>query len=1096
MDPYPGYVHGRNRAICPNGCFAEDEKKTKREDFRQKLLRECEEFVRLYYKEHSFDDETERAEKCERRVKECLKEIEANGTYEHTIDEIRFGARVSWRNAPKCIYRKFYNVLEVIVARACDTNEEMFEAVKTHLRRAIGADHVPVLMTVFKPESPFDPNDTTLASDGPRIWNSQLLRYAGHRGPNETVIGDPAELNYTDALKKHFNWRPKSVKRNGGEVTMFDLLPVVIQANPSIPPELFELPDDCICEIPIHHPEIRGISSLGLKWYGIPAVSNITLDLGGLKYTAAPFNGWYMVTEVATRNFGDESRYNLLPKIAEAMGIDISTEETLWRDHALAAINLAVLHSFKRSRISMVDHHTAAASFASWYPNELQTRGYCPGNWKWIIPPTASSTSSLYLGLNKMTEYTLKPALIGGMSVNALLKRAISSGFLTKNKEVESQASTRAFMKAAQAAAKWLLKSRKRVKGGIILFASDGGRTQTQATMIWSSLHSRLPMIRPIDMANTTNADFSAILKDVEFIMILSSTTGSGQIPSGSNKFINWAKSTEGRELLKGKSFAVCAFGSKAYPKFCAGGKRFAKTMQEVGCLEMYPIVCVDQLEDEDKSVREYMFNLFDWLHDHPKQLFSTALVDLMKKNLEKGSIDDVPFEIYIHDGEKKDVASSRIERSGTTAAVLTNRIVLGAGEALNTVQASFQIRNARAGVEYYKPGDHVAVWPRCSLAQARYFASHFGLNFSDKIELVPLNDDLLFKSSLDPAIPNPCSIKQLFMDILDINAEPSGALLLALSSYVDEGEFKEDLEELSRDENYRRTWLEQSGVKICTLFDYFPTISVLHRQNVKDGIKILRDVLLKIPKLRPRYYSISSSPLNNNATFDLTVGRLHYRGGGAAMRLNLGFCSDFLATMPLQSVVDVAIKPAPTFRLPRDSTCPILMIAGGTGIAPFKGFVDERQNLSSSSSSNLGDSWLIYGCRTQQNELYRNEMQKASENGHLTKYLVAYSREKDIPKTYIDVQIRNNADAIRDLILNKHGHIYVCGDVRIEVAAQNALFDIFGKEGVDQIHEFGQYHLDIFGSFDIEKQALTRWENSLNKLDQSKLAAMTKVSK
>ena len=294
----------------------------------------------------------------------------------------------------------------------------MFEAIKTHLKRGIGADHIPVLMTVFRPQTPG-------MDDGPRIWNSQLIRYAGHRGNGEEVIGDPAELNFTDTVKKYFSWVPKS-----GSPGMFDCLPLVLQIDPKQPPSIFELPEECLLEVPIHHPNVPEISSLGLKWYGIPAVSNITLDLGGLHYTAAPFNGWYMVTEIATRNFGDESRYNLLPKIAEAMGIDSSTEETLWRDHALAAVNFAVLYSLKRARVSIVDHHTAAASFAQWHAEELKKRGYCPGNWKWIIPPTASSTSSIYLGLNKMTEYTLKPALVGGMSAKVSSREPLPMAFL------------------------------------------------------------------------------------------------------------------------------------------------------------------------------------------------------------------------------------------------------------------------------------------------------------------------------------------------------------------------------------------------------------------------------------------------------------------------------------------------------------------------------------------------------------------------------------------------------------------------------------------------------------------------------------------
>ena len=339
-----------------------------------------------------------------------------------------------------------------------------------------------MLMTVFKPETPG-------TNDGPRIWNSQLIRYAGHRGANETTVGDPAELGFTDAVKKYFDWSPK-----GGKDGQFDTFPILLQINEKSPPTAYTLPDECISEVPIHHPTIRGISQLGLRWYGVPAVSNITLDLGGLKYSAAPFNGWYMVTEIATRNFCDEGRYNLAARIAHAMGIDTSTNETLWKDHAIAAINLAVLHSFKRARVSIADHHTCAESFAQWYEDEKKTRGYVPGNWKWILPPTSASTNTIYLGLNKMTEYTMKPALVNGMSTNALVKRARDSGYLTNDGDQQGVST----MKVLHAAAKFR-KSMKRVTGVVVLYASDGGRTQARASWFWSFVRQRFPMILPLE---------------------------------------------------------------------------------------------------------------------------------------------------------------------------------------------------------------------------------------------------------------------------------------------------------------------------------------------------------------------------------------------------------------------------------------------------------------------------------------------------------------------------------------------------------------------------------------------------------------------
>lgn len=86
----------------------------------------------------------------------------------------------------------------------------------------------------------------------------------------------------------------------------------------------------------------------------------------------------------------------------------------LWKDQALAALAVATMHSFAADGVSMVDHHACTEKFFAWYHSEMKTRGYCPGNWKWIVPPAAPSSSPCYLGLNKMNEYTLKPMVVPG----------------------------------------------------------------------------------------------------------------------------------------------------------------------------------------------------------------------------------------------------------------------------------------------------------------------------------------------------------------------------------------------------------------------------------------------------------------------------------------------------------------------------------------------------------------------------------------------------------------------------------------------------------------------------------------------------------
>ena len=111
---------------------------------------------------------------------------------------------------------------------------------------------------------------------------------------------------------------------------------------------------------------------------------------------SAPFNGWYMETEIGARNLADENRYHLLPAVAEAMGLDTSRNDTLWKDKALVELNIAVLHSFKRKGISLVDHHTAASQFKLFEAKESVCSRELTGDWSWLIPPLSPASTHIF----------------------------------------------------------------------------------------------------------------------------------------------------------------------------------------------------------------------------------------------------------------------------------------------------------------------------------------------------------------------------------------------------------------------------------------------------------------------------------------------------------------------------------------------------------------------------------------------------------------------------------------------------------------------------------------------------------------------------
>ena len=91
----------------------------------------------------------------------------------------------------------------------------------------------------------------------------------------------------------------------------FDVLPLILSGADGIP-QVFDIPEKLVMRVKIRHPTLEKLEKMNLEWYALPAVSSMLLEIGGLQFPACPFSGWYAVTEIATRDFLDEHRYDLL----------------------------------------------------------------------------------------------------------------------------------------------------------------------------------------------------------------------------------------------------------------------------------------------------------------------------------------------------------------------------------------------------------------------------------------------------------------------------------------------------------------------------------------------------------------------------------------------------------------------------------------------------------------------------------------------------------------------------------------------------------------------------------------------------------------
>jgi cytochrome P450 / NADPH-cytochrome P450 reductase len=228
------------------------------------------------------------------------------------------------------------------------------------------------------------------------------------------------------------------------------------------------------------------------------------------------------------------------------------------------------------------------------------------------------------------------------------------------------------------------------------------------------------------------------------------------------------------------------------------------------------------------------------------------------------------------------------------------------------------------------------------------------------------------------------------------------------------------------------------------------------------------------LPALRPRYYSISSSSLASPQSCAISVSivdEAHRKGDGQYQ----GACSNFLRPQRKGDVIYAFVKDTKSsFRLPADPRTPVIMIGPGTGLAPFRGFLQERAALKAKGEA-VGPGVLYFGCRRpDQDFIYQDEL-KAFDTQGLATLKVAFSRADGQPKQYVQDLIKADADLLWDLI-QKGAAIYVCGDASkmapavrqafIDMAATKAsLSNAEAEKRIDAMANDGKYFTDVWAT-------------------------------
>ncbi len=457
-------------------------------------------------------------------------------------------------------------------------------------------------------------------------------------------------------------------------------------------------------------------------------------------------------------------------------------------------------------------------------------------------------------------------------------------------------------------------------------------------------------------------ADISpADLAKVGNLLVIISTWGDGEPPETATAFYKEFMSAD--LALSSVKFSVCGLGDTAYEKFCQMGKDIDARLEALGASRIFA--------RQDCDV-DYEENFTTWLEG--------SLSALAPKSAAAAVSITAPVTAFASTTEYG-------KKNPFPAETLENILLNGEGSSKETLHLEFLL--AGSGLTY-EPGDALAVLPVNAPDVVKAVLQAAKLTGNEEVEVKNVGRKLLADA---------------LREDYDITAL-SRAVLTKLAELAQSA----DLKKLLAEDAKEQLKAYNDGREIVdALTDFAP-----------QGLtaEALASIFRKLP---PRLYSIASSPLAHPDEVHLTVAAVRYESNG---RQRKGVCSTYLADLvKTGDAVPMFVQPNKNFRLPVDPSTPIIMVGPGTGVAPFRAFVEHR-----AATEAPGKSWLFFGDqRYTYDFLYQLEWQDHLKSGALTRLDVAFSRDQP-EKVYVQDRIAARAQEVYQW-LEQGAHFYVCGD-------------------------------------------------------------------
>lgn len=548
-----------------------------------------------------------------------------------------------------------------------------------------------------------------------------------------------------------------------------------------------------------------------------------------------------------------------------------------------------------------------------------------------------------------------------------------------------------------------------------VLFGSQTGNSKKVAGQVATRVRERGWEVLVADLNDYPTKN----LKEEKIVLLVISTQGEGEPPMAAEEFHKWLLGPRAPQLA-GLQFAVCGLGDRSYLQFCQTGQEFDARLEALGATRLADRAdCdVDFEETVEGWTNVVLGKISVYASDNlgaSEQIHSRSDVSKSSDRYVNGQSGQEPAPLINGNGSatlqttwSRQTSGSQYDRKHPFTAPVLEKIQLnGRGSTKETWHVELSLEDSGL---VFEPGDSLGVYapnPEALVRDVLYAAAingHKVLNFNGKDQ------------SLRHILLHEVELTVLTRDLVDRYA----------------------------------TWTNNAFLK-QVLLDQAALKNFLWGRNVAD---LLREypaalseatLLTFLRKMPPRLYSIASSLEAHPGEVHLTVAAVRYDFNG---RPHQGVASTFLADrLAVGEPLPVFIERNEYFKLPADDAADIIMVGPGTGVAPFRAFVEARREARGGHARQPGKNWLFFGNPHFETDfLYQTEWLQHLKRGTLDRLDVAFSRDQT-EKIYVQHRLLERSRLIFDRLENG-AYFYVCGDKdRMAADVQNAVVQVVAKE-------------------------------------------------